>query len=174
MCYCIVMTIKTHISFTEYARLLYTLAYRKPFMWLIVAIGAAMWFWIISYYSGWFGFPKPSIYQYITAVLITVIQPAFIFLTIWQNYHSSAHLQESMVVEFTQDLVKLTGKSFYTELGWKRLFRILELKNWYLIYQNNLSAVIIPKKSFGKKCAEFQRLLQAIPGIPKKLKIECN
>ncbi|MES2629391.1 MAG: YcxB family protein [Bacteroidota bacterium] len=167
------MTIHTHVRFRQYLLLLFTLAYRKPLMWVIVFTGLSMWVWIAGYYTGLVEVPEPLIYQYITAILITLLQPTFIYFTVWQNYYSSAPLQEPVVITFTPECIKMRGMSFYTELVWDKLFKVVELKHWYLVYQNTLSAVIIPKSAFKKgEIEQFAELVSAVPGLSTKLKKE--
>ncbi|MES1219210.1 MAG: YcxB family protein, partial [Bacteroidota bacterium] len=58
-------------------------------------------------------------------------------------------------------------ESFYTVIAWKKIFRIEEPADWFLIYQNNLSAIIIPKKDFSsQQLQEFKSFLDRIPGVP--------
>jgi len=48
---------------------------------------------------------------------------------------------------------------------------VVELKKWFLVYQNNLSAIIIPKKSFlPNQVEEFKQLLTSIPGLSLSLR----
>jgi hypothetical protein len=161
------MNIKTMISFKEYVKLLYTITYKKPIMILLVLIDLVTFLWVISYNFELLTIPKPSYYQYLTLILITIVQPFVIFTTIRANYNSSSHLREPLEIEFTRDEVKVKGDSFYMELKWIKIFKVLELKNWYLIYQNNLSAIIIPKKSFQndqeEKLREMVRSIAVVP-----------
>jgi hypothetical protein len=166
------MKIKTSISFKEYAKLLFDLTYKRPMIRVIVGVALLMVAWITGYYSGILPVPKPTYYQYITLIIITVIQPLAIYSTIWKNYHSSSHLKESLEIEFTSKEIKIKGDSFYTELTWAKMYKVVELNRWFLIYQNNLSAVIVPKKSFHsvEEIEEFKRLLRSLHSIPLHLK----
>ena len=163
------MTIVTKISFKEYVMLLYKLTYKKPVMRLLLFVALAMLVWIIGYYAKILPVPKPAIYQYITFFLITVVQPTVIYSTIRKNYFSSNHLKEQLKIEFTSSEIKMQGDSFYTELDWTKLYKVQELKDWVLIYQNNLSAIIIPKRSLTGKLREFKHLLNSIPGLKLQL-----
>lgn len=165
------MKIKTKISFREYTRLLYAVTYRRPIMMVIVAVALLIVIWITGYYTNTLPVPKPVIYQYITLLLIIVVQPIAIYATIWKNYHSSSHLKEPLQMEFTKQEIKMWGESFYTELIWCKMYKVEELNNWFLIYQNSLAAVIIPKKVFDKnEEADFKKFLQKISCIPVHLK----
>ena len=159
------MTVVTKVSFKEYVILLYRLTYKKPVMKLLLFVAAVMVVWIVGYYSKILPVPKPAIYQYITFFLITIVQPLVIYNTIRQNYRSSSHLKEQLKIEFTQTEIKMHGDSFYTVLEWAKIYKVQELKDWILIYQNSLSAIIIPKRSLTGKLREFKHLLQSIPGL---------
>jgi len=165
------MIIKAKISFTEYRNLLFGLAYKKPILKILLCVALAMITWISGYYLHLLPVPKPEIYQYITLILITVVQPFFIYYTIKRNYDSSNHLREKLELDLSQKEIKIQGQSFYTELAWDKIFKVEEQNNWFLIYQNNLSAVIIPKKAFhGNEEEDFKKILLSIPGIPVHLK----
>src|SRR4249920_1158434 len=142
------MVIKTKVSFKEYRNLLFGLTYKKPVMKVIVFVAFSMVIWILGYYLHFLPVPKPEIYQYITLLLIAVVQPSVIYWTIKRNYDSSNHLGEQLEIEVTQSEIKIQGESFYTEVAWKKIFKVDEQTNWFLIYLNNLAAIIIPKKDF--------------------------
>ena len=162
--------IKTKLSFKAYVRLLYGLIYKKPIMIVIVCVGFAMLVWILGYRFDLLPLPKPTIYQYITLGLITIVQPLVIYSTIWNNYYSANHLREALEIEFTPLEIKIHGESFYTELTWEKTFKVEELNNWFLIYQNNLSAVIVQKKFFSEsQLKDFKKLLRGVRDIPVHL-----
>jgi hypothetical protein len=165
------MKVKTRVSFKEYRKLLFMLTYRKPVMKIILCVALAMLIWITGYYFHFLPVPKPQIYQYITLGLITIVQPITIFLTIRRNYNSSNHLREPLVTELTKTELKVQGESFYLEIKWEKLFRIDEERNWFLLYQNNLSAIIIPKKDLNSaQVKEFKTIISAVPAVPVSLK----
>ena len=165
------MKIKVQISFKEYICLMYSITYKKPVMILLICVATVMLLWILAFHLEFFPVPEPTRYQYFTLVLITVIQPLFIFNTLRRNYYSNNHLKETVEIEFTESEVIIAGHSFYTELLWKKLFKIVELKGWYLIYQNTLSAVLVPKKSLHpKQSQEIRAILRSISNVPVHLK----
>ena len=165
------MKIKTKISFREYRRLLFMLTYKKPIMKIILCVAFAMAIWILGYYFHFLPIPKPEIYQYITLTLITVVQPVTIYLTIKRNYDSSNHLREQLEIDLNKNEIKVQGESFYMEIKWEKIFKIDEQADWFLIYQNNFSAIIIPKKAFNStQLQEFKTILTAIPKVPVHMK----
>ena len=167
----LLMKIKTKIAFKEYRKLLFSLTYRKPIMKVILGVAFAMVVWILGYYLRFLPVPRPQIYQYITLILITVIQPITIYWTIKRNYDSSNHLRERLEIELSQKEIQVQGESFYTEIKWEKIFKIDEEPNWFLIYQNTLSAIIIPRKQFSSiQLEEFKTILTAIPNVPVSFK----
>lgn len=165
------LVIKTKISFSEYLKILYRLAYRKPIMIFLVCLAFAIAIWIAFYSMNILNLPKPLFYQYLTLVLIIVVQPLVIYLTIRRNYYSSNHLREALEMEVTIRELKIKGESFYLELIWNKVFKIVENSKCFLIYQNNLSAIIILKKDLNiSETNEIKDLFKSISNVPVFLK----
>jgi hypothetical protein len=140
-------------------------------MKVLIGVGFAMIIWILGYYLHLIPVPKPEIYQYITLSLISVVQPLVIFWTIKRNYDSSNHLGEPLEINLTQNEIKVRGESFYLEIAWNKIFKIEETKRWFLIYQNNLSAILVSKKNLStEEMNTFKNILRAIPNVPVHLK----
>lgn len=165
------MIIKTKVSFREYLKILYRLAYRKPIMIFLLCLAFAIAAWTVLYYMNILNLPKPIFYQYLTLVLIAVVQPLVIYLTIRRNYYSSNHLRESLEMEVTNTELKIKGESFYLELIWNKVFKIVENSQCFLIYQNNLSAIIILKKDLNiSETKEIKDLFNSLSNVPVFLK----
>ena len=164
------MIIKTKIRFKEYVKLLYSLAYERTMLRLLVLVALLLLLWILFYNFDVFNLPKPIIYQYITLSLIAVAQPAIIFITIWRNYYSSNQLRENLEIELASEMIKINDESYYMEIEWEKLFKIVEKPNWFLMYQNNLSAIIIPKKDMNSAdIVDFRKLLSGLKVVPVEL-----
>lgn len=164
------MMIKTKVNYKEYVKLLYTLAYEKTVLRLLLGVAAVILLWIIFYYLDIFGLPEPVIYQYMTLGLITIVQPISIFVTIRRNYKSSNQLGETLELEITPNAIKINGESYYMEVKWEKLFEIVEKRNWFLLYQNNLSAIVIPKKDMSANDIDnFRKILKDLIEVPVKL-----
>jgi hypothetical protein len=157
------MIIKSHIRFKEYLNLMYRLTYRKPVMIGLVTFDLLMIFWVILYYIGFDFLPEPQYPQYMAIGLISVAQPIGIYLTIRQNYKSSSKLHETATIEFTKEKISMRGKSFYIEYAWNKTFRVLELRDWLLIYENTFAAIIIPRRLMTKhEISEFMDFAQTL------------
>lgn len=68
---------------------------------------------------------------------------------------------EKISYEITEKYIRIKGESFNSAMDWTKIFKILELKNWILIYQNEQAATIIPKVAFGEKISEFRNMVKS-------------
>ncbi len=135
-------------------------------MIVILCVALVMLLWILGYYLHFLPVPKPAYYQYMTLVLIILVQPLVIYRTIKRNYESNNLLKETLEIEFTKKEIILKGESFYTELTWGKIYKVVELKGWFMIYQNSLSAILISRGSFKtKQIDEFKQILQSNSGL---------
>lgn len=164
------MTIKTKVHFKEYVKLIYKLAYERTVLKILLGVAGLILLWIVFYYLDIFNLPEPIIYQYITLALILVAQPTILFLIIRRNYYSSNQLQETLETEITPKEMKVRGESFYMEIKWEKLFKVVEKPNWFLLYQNSFSAVIIPKNDLTEtQIKGFIEILNSIQNVPVEL-----
>jgi len=158
------MKLKTNVSFRQYLKLLFGLAYEKPVLRLLLGLAGLVILWIVLHALDLFNLPEPQIYQYITLLLILIIQPLAIFYTIRRNYYSSNYLMETLQMELTKNDVKITGETFYMEILWSKVYRVDERTNWFMIYTNNLSAIIIPKNDLTEaKKTQVREIVKAVP-----------
>lgn len=164
------MTINTQVSFKQYVKLLFGLTYRRPVLKLLLGVAALLILWILFYYLGIFNLPRPIFYQYITLGLIVLVQPIVIFTTIYTVYHSSNQICEPLEMELLADEIKIHGNSFYMEVKWQKMFKIIEKRNWFLIYQNSLSAIIISKKDMKPtEVIKFRKILNTLRKVTVQL-----
>ncbi|MFL9835806.1 YcxB family protein [Chryseobacterium terrae] len=161
-----IMKLKVKVTIRQYLKILFSLAYTKPVMIFLIFLAFLLVFWIVFFHLELFNLPEPVIYQYITLILIAVIQPTVIFITIIRNYYSSNHLRETLDMELADEEIKIRGESFYMEILWSKIYKVVEKKKWFLIYQNNLSAILIPKKELSTdQIKEIQEILGSIKTV---------
>jgi hypothetical protein len=160
------MKLKAKVTIRQYLKLLFSLAYSKPVMIFLICFALLLVLWITLFHLGILNLPEPVIYQYITLFLIAVIQPTVILTTIIRNYYSSNHLRETLDIDLSDDKIKIKGESFYMEILWTKIYKLSEKKNWFLIYQNNLSAILIPKKDLtSHQIKQIQEILGSVTTI---------
>lgn len=70
---------------------------------------------------------------------------------------------EPLEMEVTSQEIKIKGDSFYLEIKWHKVFKIVEKANWFLLYQNSLSAILIPKNVLsGDEVIRFRNILKKV------------
>ncbi|MGV8812557.1 MAG: YcxB family protein [Gelidibacter sp.] len=164
------MKIKTKVNFKEYVKLLFSLAYEKTILRLLLGVAFLILLWIIFFNLEIFDLPKPLIYQYVTLILIAVVQPTGLYLTMRRTYKSSNQLQETSEFVISPNDFKINGESYYMEVKWEKLFKIVEKRNWFLLYQNSLSAILIPKKDMSATdIKSFRQIVKGINDVPVEL-----
>jgi len=85
-------------------------------MIFLICLALLLLLWIALYHLEILNLPEPVIYQYITLVLIAVIQPTVLFITFIRNYYSSNHLRETLDMELDDEEIKISGESFYMKI----------------------------------------------------------
>jgi hypothetical protein len=154
------MIIEIKLDFKRYLRLMFSLTYRKPLIIFLTIIGLMMFIGSILYFLGLnVPFDRPPYFQIILGFIIVGIIPFSIYRSTRKNFSSEGRLQEKTIYEFTDDRIKITGETFSLEMTWTKVYKIIELKEWILIYHNKLVANIIPKESFGEDLSDFKNLL---------------
>ena len=74
-------------------------------------------------------------------------------------------------MDLDKNEIKITGESFYLELIWDKVYKIVEHSKCFLIYQNNLSAIIILKKDLNlSEEKEIKDIFRSFTNLPVKLK----
>lgn len=170
------MTIKTKLKFDKYLKLMFILTYRKPSIIILTSIGVLM---LISASMTLFGVvdsyykegvsPKPPIAEIIIGFMFIIIFPLMTYLNARKMFSSSGRLQEEITYEFSDDRIKITGETFKSEMDWTKTYKVLELNDWILIYQNRIVANVIPKELFGDNLNEFKAMIKS-KNIKSKLK----
>jgi len=154
------MRIETQLEFKAYLRLLYILTYRKPIMILVSIIGVIMLVLSCLYFAGFKSVvDEPPYFQLFFGLFMVLGLPFSVYRSAKKGFSSNGRLQEPIVYEFTEDGIRISGTSFQSQLDWEKTYKVVELKDWILIYQNKLVANVIPKDSFGDNLRNFRELI---------------
>lgn len=164
------MIIETRLDFKMYLKLMYILTYRKPIMIFLTIVGFTMLFFSILYLIGFNTlYENTPYFQIIFGFVIMMYLPFSIYLSSKRNFSTHKNLQEKIIYDFNDDKIKLIGETFNSEMDWMNVYKIIELKDWFLIYHNRQVANFVPKDSFGSNLNEFKDLVKR-KGLKAKLK----
>jgi|SRR6218665_225298 len=161
------MKIETKIEFKDYLDLNLQLIFSKiSFYFIPLAI-------IIFFINHTEGIINKDIFSLMFFILIlaVVIWPLFkIHSKIKSGFYTNKNLQEFIIYEFQKEKINIVGESFQSEISWSNIHKIKELKNWFLIYQSENVANLVPKKNFTKQQEEELRNLITSHNIKSKLR----
>jgi hypothetical protein len=105
------------------------------------------------------------------SLFVTVGQPVQLYFTAKRNYNSNWRISETIVYEFDNESIQLTGESFNSKLSWNKIFKVTENNDWILIWQNRQVANVVPKRDFKNEDLRiFKDIVNAQAGLINKLK----
>jgi hypothetical protein len=155
------MKVESRLIFEKYLRLRYILMYRNPWMIFMSSMGLIMLVFSILYFLGFNQIATETpYYPLVFGLIVVVFLPYSVFRSAKKNFQTNGRLQEKIVYDFSGDRIKIIGESFSSELDWGKTYKVIERKDWILIYQDKIVANIIPKESFGDRLEEFKRIVR--------------
>lgn len=139
-------------------------------MIVITIFSFIMFLLAILYFLGVdFLFAEKPFFPLFFGFVIIVVIPLSIYFNARKNFSTHGLIKEKIIYEFTDDKICHTGETFHYEMDWTKIYKIVEMKNWILIFQNRQIANTIPKESFGENLMEFRNLVKS-KNIKAKLK----
>ena len=136
--------VEAKLELKAYRLLLYKLTYTTPAFQLLHVIGMTM---LLFYIRGGDG-----VDWFVYFILIFFLYlPIAVYRSAGSNYKATKSLHEPVSYEFSSDNIFVAGKSFTSNLQWQTLHKIRELGDWFMLYTNRQTAMIIPKKAFASE-----------------------
>lgn len=87
--------------------------------------------------------------MYVMVILLIMIWiPIRTRQKIKKDFESNRTLQEEITYQFSNEKIVIIGETFHSEVSWTTIFKIIELKEWFMFYQGNNAVNLIPKKNF--------------------------
>lgn len=158
------MKIEYKINSKEYIKLMFFIVYRKRAS-IVLIIMALIPLLLMIYITAVY-----KVYDYdISTILILsflllyifVGYPLSLYLRLKKTFYNTKLLQLNTVTEFTENKFSDTAESFYAEMDWKNLYKIEELKSWFLFYINPSEFGFCPKRVMTKdQILELRKLVK--------------
>ena len=64
---------------------------------------------------------------------------------------SNGRISETIIYEFDNENILITGESFNSRLSWDKIYSVTENKDWILIWQSRQGANVLQKRDFKNK-----------------------
>lgn len=165
------MKITAQLNYESYAALMVQLFYKKGLVLATVVSGVI--FFLLGILALLFLYDKRSILYMLILVgvgLWLVILPYItVRLKSKRDFSSNQMLQQQMMYEFLADKIMLAGETFSSEMEWSKLYKVVEAKEWILLYQSKTMANLIPKEAIGDKLAQLKTLITSQEGLYYRL-----
>ena len=156
-----ILRLNVHLSFHEYRKLIMLLTYKHPVMLFLTLIGLVL---VLLPLFTTTGFTNVS---YIGVVLILL--PPASWIQARRQYDSNKPLSEKIEYVFTPDNISLTGQTFNTTISWESLYKVKEMRDWFLLYTNRQVAFVIPKSAWAEEdIAIFRSFVINVKSILKE------
>lgn len=163
------MTITTKLTFDEYLKLMYSIAYKNwrirffTFIGLLVITSSMA----VLFTNQLKGFPYSSLVMGLGFVFFT---PVSLYFQLKKNYQTNTALKEGVTYTFTQKNIDLKGEAFHSQFKWIHISKVVEQKEYFLLYQQNSTILIVSKKKLNKvEINQFRTLLKGISTLITKL-----
>lgn len=155
------MRIESRLTINDYQRIMFNLNGRKPMVIILFLLGFGLIVSSVLFFLGFnIPFDEPPYFQLFLGLFIIILYPLFFILSIRKTFKSHLRLHEKIIYEFDPEKISITGETFKSEMNWSKIYRIQELRNWILIYQNRLIANIIKKDASGIDIRYFRELVR--------------
>lgn len=149
----------TKITQKEYEKLMMVLFYRNPIFIFFAFTGFLL---IIAFLLD----IKPEntakpYYYLLFAFFFLVVNPLVFLYSMKKQLKNNQEMMETIIYEVeNNDVLKVTGESFDYQIKIENIYKVIEFKNWFLIYQDKKNLNIIPKKNMDENFQNFFRNLK--------------
>lgn len=146
------------IDFNDYLKLNYSRFYKRIGSILSLILGIT--FIIISlvdYFEIYDLIPGYPTYQPIAGFVIVFIMPLLIYISAKKNYKNYEILNGNPEFEINEDTLNITGVGFKSEIKINKLYKVDELKSWFIIHIAKGSSNLISKKHLSETQIEKLR-----------------
>lgn len=157
--------ITSKLSLDDYVSVNYHMVYRK---WAVKGmVGFGFFFILLSLFSLVSG--NFSWFLLFFGLFLTVGLRIQIYFAAKRNY-KDGRVSEQINYVFDNSEIKITGKTFSSQLTWSKVYSVTENKDFVLIWQNRLIANPIPKRDFKEsEWLAFKQIVSEQAGLKNRI-----
>lgn len=162
--------IKPNFIFKDYLRVNLFLEIKKPFNFIIIPVCLLFLIIDIIYMiKGSKSFIELLYFPDVVFILLPLVK-YFSIYKFTKTSLSNNKLKENIFIKFKNEYFEELGDSFNMKYFWKDIFKIVEQKEWFLIYIDKKHAKVIRKADLkDNQYNELKELFSSLP-IKKSLK----
>ena len=166
------MKIKVKITRSEYLKLLFTLAYRRPATIVAAIFKFLVLLYIIVVFSEYGENSLMPSYVLFLSIFLVISTPLRLYFLGRKIYKGSRPLNEEIEYEMNEEKIVAKGATFAGERNWGKPYRVVELRDWFAIYDSKIMFNPIPKSSMTmEQQTELRDLLMKLETVkPSRFK----
>lgn len=170
------INLTTKISYKEYRQLVLQLTWQRLPTKSMAAIGAffilmAILALLTAMASSDFSQVNSVIVNLVLGLILGLLLPLAALVSAKQSYATNKMMHEELYYEIDEEAVKIHGETFNNEVMWKSLWKIVELKDWIVLYQSKTLANFIPKRAISaENLSVIKNIFDLYPEVKKKLR----
>ncbi|HMO40926.1 MAG TPA: YcxB family protein [Saprospiraceae bacterium] len=136
------------ISFQDYLRLMFQIAYRRWTYIVITMLGAVQ----LPLIAAMFIFPELYDPNRLTSAFLLIVfafmMPLLLYFRTRTYYFGNISFQQEIRATFSKDLIEFSGLKRNASLSWDRIQQVVETKDWFIFYQTRYFFNFAPKNAF--------------------------
>lgn len=163
------MTIKTQITYKDLLKFYFKNFFFKPLPIIASII-------IVCYFIKEIVIAFQNHFENWKSFIAVLIFLAFIsfglkfYLTVKKGFKSNKILQEQHIYTFMSEKIHIKGETFESEFNWSSIHKIIEVDDWFVVYQSAQLMNMISKRNLtNEEVLEFRNIVKK-SGVKAKLK----
>ncbi|MBK7873446.1 MAG: YcxB family protein [Saprospiraceae bacterium] len=149
------------ISFQDYLRLMYQVAYRRWTYIIITILGAIQ----IPLIAVMFIIPELYNPNQLTSSFLLIVfafmMPLFLYFRTKTYYFGNISFQQEIKATFSKDIMEFSGLKRNASLSWDRIQKVVETRDWLVFYQTRYFFNFAPKNAF-KSPSDLDKLRKIV------------
>ncbi len=144
------MKIKYQITIKEFIKLKFLLLFRKPLTIIVCIVVLILLVADLRKYIV-FNYPLQTIYASLFLFIwCFILLPIYCYIKFRKEYKSNKLVSLKTVSEIDANKICDTTDTFKTETSWENVYKVKELRNWFLFYYSNNLFGFAPKRAFSE------------------------
>jgi hypothetical protein len=165
------MKIVSNVTLADFQSVMFLLARKQIAFYILPAIGFLYAFGALMQLSGLGNIPSgnKAVIQLLGSIFLIIAPFVSLRFQSKTNFSTNKRIQETITFEFSEENIKIVGESFTSALTWEKVYKVVETKEWFLIYESSQTLHLVGKRFFSTKdLGNFQELLKQIPNLKLK------
>jgi hypothetical protein len=138
----------SRIEYKDYRNLIFGLSFKKP--GYLVSLGF-LFLILVNLYNQkeYFLSNHGLLFPLLASFLIFIFIPLLILYQTKNAYKTSKIFHENISYALGNEVIRMKGETFESEVKWNHFYKIKETKNFFMLYQGKVTANLLDKKAMS-------------------------